>query len=762
MYNLSTVSRLRRVLAVLAAAAPLSSLPAQSFFTNPSQFITPVYRDTANSEYSNWDIFYSPYNGANYPDMAAPNGIGGLASEALVVPPSNSNPFDPYAFWSAANPTITQKLESRALVVGPGTTGNIYSFSGPTGFELQDSTSYALGSVNLQWQTDGSLIDYSTLKLTYLVAGSPVSITPVNFITEYQASGSSFGFSLRNRISAQWDLSGLNTKDYTITWQSVGSSSSLQQTILDTSATYLEATPSTRVWNGGGGGGDVKWSSGANWVSGTVPSPRGNVTFNGAAAVTLDSSREVSLLTLGSTAGISIASSNGSKLKVNSGITATAGVTVISAPLTLGSFNLFRIGSGADVSISGPMDGSSGFYKTGGGTLRVSGAISIGGQILLGGGTTYLSGVNTYTGALSVFSGELYLQGNAPVATSGTLGKSSETVSIGGGGTIGDPAAAVWIDGPFSVDRAFSIENGAEPKILGAQNAVNGASYTGAVLLASGATEVALSARATTDRLSFSGAVSGGAAGSTLKITGSGTVLFAGANKTYLNDTIITSGTLQIAAGTSLNGNGRVVVGANSKLVVAGTLNGSGDLLIDSGTVSGSGTINRPFEVGAGDRLSPGNNIGKLNSVGQTWAGGGRLLFEIGDPNGSAGVGWDMVTMTGALELTATTAAPFTLELSTLTAAGVGGPLARFDFNQNYSWIFSTATQGIGGYNSNAFAIDSTGFANPRSGFFYVSASGNDLQLNYVVPEPGALLLALGGLAVILNKRRRKAPDRRN
>ncbi len=766
-------------LPILILAGLILEGRAQSFFTNVPQYIAPSFRGSANSEFSQWDIFYSPYqsqdypNGVNYPDMAAPFGTGQLSSEAGVSSPANSTPGDPYAFWNVANPTIAETLEPGAFIIGAGATGNIYSFSGPTGFVLSDTTPYTLGAANLQWQTDGTLIDFSTLKLNYVSGGVTISLAPTNFVAEYQASGSSFGFSLRNRTSAQWNLTGLNITSYTITYQAAGSSDSFQEALLDTSDTYTEATPSTRGWTGGGA--DTKWSTAANWSGSALPSARGNVTFSAGSGVVVDGAKEVSLLTLGGPGNFAISASNGAKLQINTGITATSGTTTISAPVTFGSFNLMTIGAGADVTLAGAINGVGGFYKSGAGVLRLTGNNTFSGQMTIDGGTTYVGGTNTYTGVTSIASGRLVAQADAPGGAAGALGNATSAVLIGSGEDLGTPQAALVIDGAHTVARNITLSAGGDPKLLGGQNTGAGAVFSGGVTLTSTTTGVSLDAANAGDRVTFSGAITGGATGSSITKTGAGVVVFSGGNKGYLNDTAVTAGTLEIDENVSLRGltissgaKAVVGVGANASfagtatvnpgaaLLIYGALSGAGDLVINGGTVGGTGTVNRSITLDNGDVLAPGNNPGTLNTLGETWGAGGRLQFQTDSVTSGPGVGWDFVNVNGTLDLLASGVGKFTIELDSLSAAGMAGLLPGFNESSNYSWKIASASGGITGFDAGAFQIDAGGFVNSHGGAFSMSQSGNDLFLVYTsVPEPTVGLLGVLGVLAFSSRRRR-------
>ncbi len=140
-----------------------SKVRAGYLFPSPQGegFIVPTFA----TEYSEWNIFYSP-NGANYPDIAGPFGTKQSASSAGFTPPADSSPSNPQAYWNVNNPTITQtNTAANAFIIGQGVSGNIYSPTGPTSFVVNDTVSQALGTVVFQFQTEGTLVDFSSIKL---------------------------------------------------------------------------------------------------------------------------------------------------------------------------------------------------------------------------------------------------------------------------------------------------------------------------------------------------------------------------------------------------------------------------------------------------------------------------------------------------------------------------------------------------------------------------------------------------------------------
>lgn len=281
----------------------------------------------------------------------------------------------------------------------------------------------------------------------------------------------------------------------------------------------------------------------------------------------------------------------------------------------------------------------------------------------------------------------------------------------------------------------------------------NGATFTGGIDLGS-ATDVRFTAAAATDRLNFTGAITGGVNGGTVTIDGAGTVVYSGTAKNYASATAVNAGMLQIASGAAFTGTGAVGVNNGATLRVDGTLGGSGGLMLNAGVLTGTGTVNRTFSLGAGAILSPGNGVGTLATANETWAGGGTYRWEISAAG--TGSGQDLVNVGGSLSLTANASNRFTLQLRTLTAAGVVGLLDGFNPTQNYAWRFATTTGGINGFDPADFQVDGSGFLD-ANGTFSVSQVGNDLYLNYAaVPESSTWCLVGGGLAAAVGFIRRR------
>jgi hypothetical protein len=430
----------RILLSILWLGGSISSLCAQSFFTSPAaQYLTPGWRGDVGTEFSHWDVFYSPSGGINYPDIAAPNGIGQFASAAGFTPPPNANPSDPFAFWNAQNPTLTQTGTTTAFIIGPGTAGNIYSFAEATAYRIADATPYSIGSVVMQFQTDGQLMDLGSIKL--IADGQEYA--PTNFITEYKSSGSAFG-GITNRSAAQWNLTGLGHTSYVITYRAVGSSNSFQELLLDTTPTYSEAVPSARTWNAMAG----TWSGAGNWSPGSLPPTGGNVAIVSGNSLTVDGGqRTIGELKLSAPGGFTIDASGGGVLQINTGITAepiAVAAYTISAPIRMDAFNLIDLNQQTTLTLSGGITATAGFILGGGGMLRI-------------GATT------TMNYPISIFDGSLEIASGATLSGSGAINVSEDTRlvvhgTLSGSGTL-NPTRGT-ISGSGTIDRPLTIDTG--------------------------------------------------------------------------------------------------------------------------------------------------------------------------------------------------------------------------------------------------------------------------------------------------------------
>ncbi|MBI5689228.1 MAG: autotransporter-associated beta strand repeat-containing protein [Verrucomicrobia bacterium] len=408
-------------------------------------------------------------------------------------------------------------------------------------------------------------------------------------------------------------------------------------------------------------------------------------------------------------------------------LTMTGGTLALGHPSALGSASLTLNGgtlrTDVGVSLSAPVAvlGGSNVINTNGQSLTLSGLITNGGALTkTGAGTLSLSGANTYGGGTTLQAGTLSVSHNSALGT-GTL-----TLQ---GGSLQAPGTARTLANPLSLQGNFDISNSPALTLSGA------ATLTGSRTLTVGTGSTAL----------FTGTI--GQSGGTFGLTklGSGTLALVGAN-TYGGNTVISAGTVNL-----FNASGSAF-GTGSVSVAAGA------------TLSGTGRFTGPLTLAG--TVSPGSSPGILSTGSATWQGGGTYLWEINDAVSTAGVGWDLLAISGSLSITATPASKFNFTLRSLnpSAGNTAGPAFDFTSGANYSFTVATTTGGISGFNSSAFAINTSGFANPFTGTWSLAQVGNNLDLVYTgasaIPEPSTYAAAAGAAALALAFFRRRGRRR--
>ncbi|MDB6094632.1 MAG: Autotransporter-associated beta strand repeat protein [Verrucomicrobia bacterium] len=226
-------------------------------------------------------------------------------------------------------------------------------------------------------------------------------------------------------------------------------------------------------------------------------------------------------------------------------------------------------------------------------------------------------------------------------------------------------------------------------------------------------------------------------------------------NNTYSGNTNITGGTLVAGSNNAFGTSTVHLQGGNLGLASGVTLTNTLDLS-SGGTLSGNGTISSHINAGTGVIISPGNSPGTLTfASGLTWAPGGEYDWQLQTVAGGMGTstGWDLISISsGTLDLSTLTPGSFTLKLISLNGSGVPGNSSDFNTGTGYSFTIATAVGGIVGFNAANIAIDASGFSNnPTATNFFLSVSGNNLNLNFTpVPEPSTYALLGGGLALLL------------
>ena len=161
--------------------------------------------------------------------------------------------------------------------------------------------------------------------------------------------------------------------------------------------------------------------------------------------------------------------------------------------------------------------------------------------------------------------------------------------------------------------------------------------------------------------------------------------------------------------------------------------------------------------------VSPGNSPGTLSAGATTFSGGGAFTFEVNNATGVAGTNWDLLSISGALNIAATSGNKFTIGINTLNGSNVAGAPVNFDFTTGASYIFGfvTTTGGISGFDASKFTLSTSGVDSSITGAWSIAQSGNNLNLVYsgsAIPEPStyAALFGAAGLGFAIWRRRRQ------
>jgi fibronectin-binding autotransporter adhesin len=346
----------------------------------------------------------------------------------------------------------------------------------------------------------------------------------------------------------------------------------------------------------------------------------------------------------------------------------------------------------------------------GGGTLSSSRRIEYGGVLSGSGaftktstGTLVLSGINTLTGNVTSFGGgvlEIAADENLGAVPASTR---SNAITLAGATTSGRLRATESFT--MAPTRGITVNVGGTTTPLG------------------GTIEVSEE-----KTLTIGGPISG-----TGRFTkaGTGTLVLSGTN-TYEGTTTVSGGTLVV----------------NGSIASTGNVN-----LVGGTTLGGSGSLGGSLTVGSFTTLSPGSSPGTLSVGGNVTLGpGGNYNWQIFDATGAAGSigGWDLLSVGGVLDITATSENPFAINLWSLSSTGpdVNGDALNFNATQGYTWTIASATGGITNFVADKFEINVSadngagGFANPLSGgTFSLSQAGNNLNLVFTADGPAAITI---------------------
>ncbi len=233
---------------------------------------------------------------------------------------------------------------------------------------------------------------------------------------------------------------------------------------------------------------------------------------------------------------------------------------------------------------------------------------------------------------------------------------------------------------------------------------------------------------------------------------------------TYTGATSVTAGTLIVGGNGSINTTSGVTVNGGA-FRNNSSVNFTAPLTFTSGTLGGTNFSGNVLSVVANQVIAPGNSTGTMTSGAETWASLGTYVWEINDATGTAGsttAGWDLLSITGGLSLTATTGSKFNINVTSLTGLQVGGNAQNFNSGTSYNWLIADTDSAITTFDATAFNVNTSAFSNAFGGTWSVvrgdSVVGGDssqIYLSYAIPEPTALALAaLGGLLLMASRRR--------
>ncbi len=410
-------------------------------------------------------------------------------------------------------------------------------------------------------------------------------------------------------------------------------------------------------------------------------------------------------------------------------------------------------------------------------------AVVLGGAVKLGDCNTCPA--ISFTGTISG-TGSFDTHGNGDITFSGSNSDWSGGISFYGANSIYMGSGKALGTGAVHFDTYSDTTLVVNPGISGAIGSLSGGddNYDAEIRLSSGASLTINQTSNETYGGIITGTNSGGNDGGIVKM-GSGTLTLTGENS-YYGDTQIKAGTL-IADGSDCNyyqlGHGAVTIENGGTLELKDTYLINSTVTVQSGgKLTGYGNIGDGYmgaatTIQSGGILSPGiaacAPIGNLVFDHLTLQSGAIYEWNLQDPNGCAGTGWDLVsisnyTATLHIDSTTTLGSQLTLKLISLNGSGVAGAASGLVEYHTYTWkIFDGGGTAIayanGSFDPTLFKIDSTGFLTgigTGEGIFTLTTDAYSIYLNFTpVPEPSTYaLLALGlgttGLAAWRKRRR--------
>jgi autotransporter-associated beta strand protein len=328
------------------------------------------------------------------------------------------------------------------------------------------------------------------------------------------------------------------------------------------------------------------------------------------------------------------------------------------------------------------------------------------------GGDAIFTAANTYSGGAILGDGGIGLGINSagsPAVTSGPIGTGTLTVTP-------------------SANNAKLFASGSA-RLLG-----NAITFTGSPLIISG-----------TNALELSGAMNLGAATRMITLDNTGATTISGViSSTGGGLTKSGAGALTLTAANTYSGG--TVINAGSLVVasLSGSATGPGAVSIASGaTLAGSGTIAGGIDLSG--TISPGGSPGTLATGSQNWNGGGHYLWQLNNATNAPGAdpGWDLLNISGGLNITSAATNRFTIDVASLASTNVPGLIDGFDAGASNVWLIARVTDAITNFDANVFHIVQTGFSNDLGGQIFALLVDNDTNLLLVLKTNSAPVLTV-------------------
>jgi autotransporter-associated beta strand protein len=468
------------------------------------------------------------------------------------------------------------------------------------------------------------------------------------------------------------------------------------------------------------GGGGLTLAAGGDYTGATTIGTGGEIVAAHAnalgttAAGTTVSSGGALWLSNNITIGAEALSLAGTGVSSTGALRNISGNNALGGAITLAGATTIQSAPGTSLSLSGGITGTGlalTINDTGNTTISGTGInTSTGGAL-----TKDQSGVLTILASSDYTGGTTLSAGTIRVGNNSALGTGAVTTS-GGAILASDSSTARALANNFTINGSTTFgeaTTGTGDLALNGALALGGAGRT--ITVNNGLTTV-------------NGVISG-TSGNALTKSGTGTLLLNAAN-TYSGATTISAGTLALGTAGSI---------ASSTITVNSTLDltakTSGYALGSTATLAGTGTVTTASEqtlsVGGGATIRPAtaSTSGTLNVSGLTFGSTGAYAFSIGNVSGTAGTEWDLLNVTSAFDITATSESKFTINV-----AGNSGNPTGFSNTGNYSWDILTLGSGsISGFDASKFNLvnNFTG----SSGTLSLTSDGSKLTLNYAAGD---------------------------